>query len=94
MSEAAQVYELPPDETAPAGAVHEAEGGEVVYLTRHGERVAALVPPEVARVGAAAVEALEDENDVRAAREALAEPGPSIPAAQVWVELGLDDQES
>jgi antitoxin (DNA-binding transcriptional repressor) of toxin-antitoxin stability system len=91
MSDAAHdaAYELPSDETALAEAVREAEGGEVVYLTRHGERVAALVPPEVARVGAAVIEALEDEEDIRCAREALEDPAPSIPWEQVKAEADL-----
>jgi antitoxin (DNA-binding transcriptional repressor) of toxin-antitoxin stability system len=43
---AAYAYELPPDDRAPADAVHQAEGGQVVYLTRHGQRVAAIVPAD------------------------------------------------
>jgi hypothetical protein len=80
---AAFAYELPPHSGAPLEAIEEAAGGEVVYLTRRGERVAAIVPPEVAAAGAAAVAALEDALDIRAAREALADPSPSIPLAEV-----------
>jgi antitoxin (DNA-binding transcriptional repressor) of toxin-antitoxin stability system len=83
------VYELPPHSPAPADAVEAAEGGEVVYLTRHGQRVAAVVPPEVAAAGLAAVVALEDAADLRDARAALAEDGESIPAERLWAELGL-----
>ena len=79
-------YELPPDDTAPADAVHEAASGEVVYLTRSGIAVAALVPADAAEY----LEALEDAADAIAARRALAEDAPSIPAEQVWAELGLD----
>jgi hypothetical protein len=75
--------ELPPDDTAPADAVREAAVGEVVYLTRNG----APVPAEAAEY----LEALEDAADAIAARGALADDAPSIPAEQVWAELGLDD---
>lgn len=37
------------------------------------------------------LEALEDAADAIAARRALADDAPSIPAEQVWAELGLDD---
>jgi antitoxin (DNA-binding transcriptional repressor) of toxin-antitoxin stability system len=83
------VYELPPDDVAPADAVHEAAAGDVVYLTRRGERVAALVPLDVAAAGAAALEALEaleDAEALRAAQAALADPAPSIPLAEVLAE--------
>lgn len=40
----------------------------MVYLTRNGEPVAAIVPADVAIAGAAAVEALEDVEDLTAAR--------------------------
>ncbi|HYY78840.1 MAG TPA: hypothetical protein VFD04_06595 [Actinomycetes bacterium] len=78
-------YELPPDDTAPADAVREAAAGEVVYLTRGGTPIAAVVPADAA----AYLEALEDAADVIAAHRALAEQGPSVPAEQVWEELGL-----
>lgn len=39
-------YEVPPDGAAPAEAVEAAEGGEVVYLTRAGRRVATLESAE------------------------------------------------
>jgi antitoxin Phd len=79
-------YELRGDDP---GAVERlaraAHDGEVIYLTRAGERVAAVVPPDVA----ACYENLEDEQDARAADEALAEPEESIPWEQVKAELGL-----
>ncbi|HET6747894.1 MAG TPA: type II toxin-antitoxin system prevent-host-death family antitoxin [Actinomycetes bacterium] len=80
-------YELPPDDTVPADAVREAAAGDVVYLTRNGAPVAAVVPAEAAEY----LEALEDAADAIAARRALANDAPSIPAGQVWAELGLDD---
>lgn len=75
----ANAYELPPHTSPPAEAVDAAEHGQVVYLTRGGQPVAAIVP-------AAAIEALEDSEDVRAADAALAEPGPDIPMSEVWAE--------
>jgi antitoxin (DNA-binding transcriptional repressor) of toxin-antitoxin stability system len=86
---AAHAFELPPDSEVPAAAVDAAEHGQVVYLTRKGKRIAAIVPTAIAAAGAAAAEALEDAEDVAAAAEALAEGGELIPAEQVWAELGL-----
>jgi len=82
----AHAYELSPHASPPAEAVEAAEHGQVVYLTRNGEPIAAIVPADVAAAGAAAVEALEDAEDIRAARAALAEPGPDIPMSQVWAD--------
>lgn len=80
---AAHAFELPPHSAAPAEAVDAAVDGQVVYLTHNGEPAAAIVPPDVAAAGAAAIEALEDADDVRAARAALADPEPSIPMSEV-----------
>lgn len=80
---AAQAFELPPHSAAPAEAVDAAIDGQVVYLTHNGEPAAAIVPPDVAAAGAAAIEALEDADDVRAARAALADPDPSVPMSEV-----------
>jgi prevent-host-death family protein len=44
--------------------------GEVIYLTRDGRRLAAIVPAEVA----AEIEAAEDAADIAAAEAAVAEP--------------------
>lgn len=69
-----------------AEVVEDAErAGEVVYLTRHGRRVAAIVSPELA----AEIEAAEDAADLAAARAALEEGGEPIPWEQVKVELDL-----
>jgi antitoxin (DNA-binding transcriptional repressor) of toxin-antitoxin stability system len=77
-----------------ADAAHDAARGQVVYLTEHGERLAAIVPAELAAAleGMSPEEArelLEDLADAAAARRALQEPGDDIPAEQVWAELGL-----
>ena len=78
----AYAFELPPHEGAPAEAVDAAVGGEVVYLTRDGEPVAALVSADAAEY----LEALEDAADIIAARRALADPAPSIPLAELLAE--------
>jgi ABC-type phosphate transport system substrate-binding protein len=64
---------------------------EVVYVPdNHGEAVAAVVPVEVATAGLAAVVALEDAADARAARAELARIAagePTTPWEQVKAEL-------
>ena len=45
-------------------------GGERVVLTRHGRRIAAVVPIDDLDL----LEALEDEHDLDAVRQALADP--------------------
>lgn len=87
--------ELPVDGTPGiAGAARDAARGHVVYLTERGERLAAIVPAEFAEAleGMSeedARELLEDLADAAAARQALAEPGESIPWEQVRAEAGL-----
>ena len=87
--------ELPLDDGSDvSAAAHEAARGHIVYLTEHGERLAAIVPAEFAAALEGmtpdqARELLEDLADGAAAREALEEPGEDIPAEQVWAELGL-----
>ena len=63
-----------------------ASATEPVFITRHGKRVAALVTPEFYD---RAIEALEDAEDIAAARAARDEPGESIPWEVVKADLGL-----
>jgi hypothetical protein len=89
-----------PLEAAPGqitDAADDAARDQVVYLTEHGERLAAIVPAELAAEMESLTpqqlrELLEDFADVQAARESLAEieaGGEPVPAEQVWAELGL-----
>ncbi|MGH9644150.1 MAG: hypothetical protein ACRD3Q_17230 [Terriglobales bacterium] len=68
--------------------MEEVEHGQVVYLTRGEERIAALVPPDVAAAAAAMSEIIEDQIDLALMRDAR-ESGPSIPLEQFRAELGL-----
>ena len=81
-------YELPTAEGELGRLAAEAEGGEVVYLTRHGRRVAAVVPVAAAVAGTAALLALENDEEERAAAEALAEWEAdgfrTVQADEVW----------
>jgi DNA-binding MarR family transcriptional regulator len=74
-------------------AAHDAARGQVVYLTEHGERLAAIVPAELESLTPEQLrELLEDFADAQAARESLAEVeagAKPVPAEQVWAELGL-----
>jgi antitoxin (DNA-binding transcriptional repressor) of toxin-antitoxin stability system len=87
--------ELPlDDQPGTSAAARDAARGHVVYLTEHGERLAAIVPAEFAAAlegmtPEQARELVEDLADAAAARRALDEPGDDIPADQVWAELGL-----
>ena len=60
---------------------------ERVLLTRHGKAIAAIVPADDLEL----LEALEDRDDLEAARAALADPENAelIPWEQVKAELGL-----
>jgi prevent-host-death family protein len=62
--------------------------GEVIYLTRDGRRLAAIVPADAADE----IEAAEDAADIAAAEAAIAEPAEDIPAEVVWAELGIADE--
>jgi antitoxin (DNA-binding transcriptional repressor) of toxin-antitoxin stability system len=78
------VSELALEDTSGVGdAAHEAAGGQVVYITEHGRRLAAIVPADYA------TDVDEDLADARAARESLADPGENIPWEQVKAEAGL-----
>jgi len=59
---------------------------EPVFITRHGKRVAVLVTAEFYD---RAIEAIENAEDIAAARAALAEDEPSIPWEVVKADLGL-----
>ena len=83
-------FELPPHSGAPAEAVDAAVDGQVVYLMRDGQPVAAVVPADVATAGAAAVEALDEAADIRAARAALAGRAPRVPLFDVLAEYSND----
>jgi hypothetical protein len=78
-------------------AAHDAACCQVVCLTEHGERLAAIVPAELAAelenlTPQQLRELLEDFADAQAAGEALAEVeagAEPVPAEQAWAELGL-----
>lgn len=80
-----------------AGPVHEAARGRVVYITEHGERVAAIVPADVAaeleRLSpgelAGLLEDLADTAVARAARASIDAGEPLVPWEQVKAEAGL-----
>jgi prevent-host-death family protein len=58
---------------------------ERIVLTRRGKAVAAVISIDDLR----ALEAVEDEADLAAAREALASPEPRVPHRDVLAEFGL-----
>ncbi len=62
--------------------------GNVVYLTRHGRRVGALVPADVAE----RLEELEDAYWSARAHEVLAKGEPTVPWDQAVAELEAGDQ--
>lgn len=64
-----------------------AYSGDRIVLTRHGRAVAALVPLAVLRD----VEDAEDAADLQAARQAVIEPGPNVPHADVVADLIADE---
>lgn len=87
---AAHAYELPPHSAAPVEAVEAAAGGEVVYLTHNGQPMAAIVPLDVAAAGAAAIQALEDADDLRVASTRRTEGSPTIPLDELLATYAED----
>lgn len=75
--------EVPARSGAPVEAVEAAADGDVVFLTRDGEPVAAVVPVYVAQVGVRVMEAYEDEEDGRALQAAAEDQEESIPLSEV-----------
>ena len=78
------------DEGRPLAAMASEGGGRC--LTRAGERIAAVVPADMAAASEAAIAALQDAVDARAAREAMAEidaGAPTVSLAQLRTDLGL-----
>ena len=59
--------------------------GERVIVERRGKNLFAIVPVEDVEL----LERLEDEEDIRLARKAMKEKGPSIPWEKVKKDLGL-----
>lgn len=64
-------------------------GHDPVYLTRRGQRVAAVIDADDLDRLIAAAEDLADIEAVRAARDEIAEGDPAIPWEQVKADLGL-----
>ena len=59
--------------------------GERLIVQRRGKNLFALVPVEDVEL----LERLEDETDIRLARKAMKDGGPSIPWEKVKKDLGL-----
>jgi len=84
-------YELHGDDPGAVERLAQAAGnGEVIYLTRAGEPIAAVVPATLA----AAVEAAEDIAAADEAMDAIEAGEETIPAEQLWAKLGLDHTSS
>ncbi|MEO7070919.1 MAG: type II toxin-antitoxin system Phd/YefM family antitoxin [Nostocoides sp.] len=64
-------------------------GHDPVYLTRRGQRVAALIDADDLDRLIAAAEDLADLQAARAARQEIADGQPAIPWAEVKADLGL-----
>jgi hypothetical protein len=92
--------EIPLDEASRevTDAAHDAARGQVVYLTEHGVRLAAIVPAELAAelehlTPEAFRELVEEFVAVQAARESLGENEAGaelVSAEEVWAELGIE----
>ncbi len=63
----------------------ERSGDGPVFIERRGHRAAVLISPEMYE---RLLDALEEQEDVAAFDQAMAEEGPNIPWAQVKVDLG------
>src|SRR5262249_20948804 len=86
---AGHAYELPADDsgTAVADALAEVESGQIAYLTRAGQPVAALVSsPELIELQHAADTAASAEAEAIRAR-----PGPRIPHEVLEAMMAADD---
>jgi len=86
---AGHAYELPVEEpdAAVAEALAEVQAGQIAYLTRAGQPIAALVPP-------GELTALQHAADAHAIAEAhavAARPGPQIPHVVLEAMMTADD---
>jgi prevent-host-death family protein len=94
-----RMSEIPLDEASRevSDAARDAARGQVVYLTEHGVRLAAIVPAEMAvelehLTLEAFRELVEEFTDLQAARESLAEieaGAEPVSAEELWAELGI-----
>jgi antitoxin (DNA-binding transcriptional repressor) of toxin-antitoxin stability system len=84
----AHAYELPAGQPSLDSALAEVEAGEIAYLTRAGQPVAALVPlPQL--------QELQDVSDaalLAELREMEARPGPLVPHEVVEAMMAADNQ--
>ncbi len=62
-----------------------AYGDESIILTRHGEKIAALVSIEELEL----LQRIEDFIDIEDARKALTDTGENISATEFWEKVGL-----
>lgn len=86
----AHAHELRPGEPAGpvAEALAEAEAGEISYLTRDGEPVAALISiGELTELQAA-----QEARDIAEAGSIRSRPGPLIPQDVIEAMMGADDE--
>lgn len=83
-------FELPVSDARArlAELVEDARHGQVIYLTRYGHHVAAIVPAEMAENQ----EQLEDAYWAKRAAEVLAKNGPAVPWEQAIAELESGEQ--
>lgn len=94
----AHEYEVPEHSPAPVEAVEQAEGGQVVYLTRHGQRVAAVVPPGATDVDQQALEAVVKvvsdliSLDPQRARDTIVGLLASVPAPSTATQVAIREE--